>query len=188
MKKIPLQTPKDFPVAARDRASLEEYFGKDNVSTLKKRNPENVLVVVDKSNKKQVWVRPSSDKQKKYGDYKKAYEDVHNLKVPSDEQVDHIQSQARGGQQGYKYVRLEKINKKVNHAWGIWFERVMALVGKKGYLSPRGPVKIRQIDIWQWWKINGLMPQDVVPEVFEGKKNKHYQGTGQFVSRNPLGQ
>ena len=61
-------------MAARDRASLEVYFGKDNVMQVDTANPDNVLVIVDKRKEKHVWVRPSnaSEGLTQYALYKKA--------------------------------------------------------------------------------------------------------------------
>jgi hypothetical protein len=151
--------PEDYPVAAKDRASLEGYFGAGNVIPLGSRDAQDVLVIVGKKKEKQVWVRPSSEGRTQYALYKKAYEAVHGP-VSSGYQVDHVQSQKRAGQQEYKYVRLCPVKKEVNQAWGVRLECRTVRLGERGYIEPRGPLPIRQIDQFQWWKIQGLMPGD----------------------------
>jgi hypothetical protein len=70
---------------------------------LAKRNPDNVLVIVDKKKEKQVWVRPSNESEGRtqYRLYRKAYAAVHGP-VSDEYDVDHVQSQKRAGQQEYK--------------------------------------------------------------------------------------
>lgn len=146
--------PANFPVAAKDRTSLEEYFGKNNVGTVGRRNPDNVLVVTDANGKKQVWVRPE------YSDYKGAYEAVHGP-IPNGTNMDHLQSRARGGQQGYGYVRLEVVDADVNQAWGRHMETRTVNAGNKGFVEPAGPAPVRHIDQFQWWKLQGISPASV---------------------------
>ena len=152
MKRFLTPIPKDFPVAARDRVALENYFN-GNVRTLGKRKAENVLVVMDKNGNEQVWVKPG------YPGYKKAFETIHGL-MSSYYQLDHVYSNERAKQQRYKYVRLFPVKGEVNRAWGGRWESRTTNIGKKGFTEPRGTPEIRNIDQWQWWKIQGIMPKD----------------------------
>jgi hypothetical protein len=148
--------PANFPVAAKDRTSLEEYFGRDNVGTLGRRKPENVLVVTDANGNKQVWVNPE------YSDYKGAYEAAHGpISKELNVDVDHLQSRTRGGQQGYGYVRLELVDSEVNQAWGRHMEKRTVNAGRAGFVEPAGPAPVRHIDQFQWWKLQGVSPARV---------------------------
>jgi len=166
--------PKEFPVAAKDRAALAVQFGVDNVIPLRGRDVEDVLVIVNKKNERQVWVRPLGEDRDYNRLYRKDYEAIHGP-VPQDYDVDHIQSKARAGQQGYKYVRLLMVKSEVNRAWGRRFESRTVQMGKttyvdsqgkqKRYVEPEGPASIRQIDQWQGWKVQGLCRQTLFMEL-----------------------
>lgn len=152
--------PNDYPVAARDRASLEVYFGAANVMPLASENPDDVLLIVDKKKERQVWVRPSNAREDRtqFERYRQAYEAVHGP-VSNDYDVDHVQSQKRAGQNEYRYVRLCRLKREVNQAWGRrWEGRLVRAGNQLGWTEPDGPPPIRQIDQFQWWKVQGLMP------------------------------
>ncbi len=146
--------PANYPVAAKDRAALENHFGKSNVKQVGRRDPKNMLEVVDADGNKQVWVRPE------YTDYRKAYESVRGP-IPDGFDADHLQSRARGAQQGYGYVRLELVDSDVNQAWGRHMETRTVNAGRQGHVEPNGPAPIRNIDNFQWWKLQGISPERV---------------------------
>jgi len=157
--------PQSFPVAARDKDGLENYFGAENVRPLDGRDTENVLVVTGPKGEKQVWVRPQNHSsegtiRKKYASYRDAFQKVQG-EIPDGFDVDHVQSQARAGQQGYSYVRLELVNSNVNQAWGRTMEQCTVKAGRRGHVEPRELPDVRSIDQFQWWKLQGITPERV---------------------------
>ncbi|GAB5400097.1 MAG: hypothetical protein Aureis2KO_16820 [Aureisphaera sp.] len=164
--------PTNMATAAKDKKSLEEFFGADNVQKLGRRKESNVLVVTakgpDGSDVKQVWVRPE------YTDYKKAYKDVHG-EVPEGMDIDHVQSRTRAGQQGYGYVLVMAVDSKSNRTWGSTIEKGTVQMGRAGHINPNGTPTIKMIDQFQWWKLLRITPDMVKDQLLNNLKKAKNQ-------------
>lgn len=164
--------PTNMATAAKDRKTLEGFFGAENVNKLGRRRESNVLVVTakgpDGSDVKQVWVRPE------YTDYKKAYKDVHG-DIPEGMDIDHVQSRTRATQQGYGYVLVMAVDSKSNRTWGSTIEKGTVQMGKAGHVNPNGTPDIKMIDQFQWWKLLKITPDMVKEQLLKNLKKAKTQ-------------
>jgi hypothetical protein len=164
-----------MPVAVENKAALENFYSGEGyeVRQLGRRNEQNVLAVYDsEGNVQSVWVRPgsrsSNDIPSLYQGYRDAYEEIYKEffgQLPDGYDVDHLFSAARGGQQGYGYVRLELVPTEVNRAWGTYWETKWPKLGRGGHLESVLP-GVRGIDWQQWLKFNGISPGEFYTKLF----------------------
>lgn len=119
----------NMPVVAKDAFALKAYCLRKGYALrpLPRRSARDVLVAYDVFGKPHsVWVRPGSrtspDIQRLYDGYRSAFKKVFRKDLPDEYVIDHLQSSARGGQQGYDYVRLVLVRKDINEAWGGYSE------------------------------------------------------------------